>query len=229
MCVDPETNLPGTIPPNDHEKNLMHFFYGFFDYVKERHTPIDFFSWHSYADVSRVAVMDEWLHGELERLGFGGLETHLNEWDPYAKEFGTAHHSAEVAAMMLALQHGHADICCIYDMKTSHAPYCPLFNPITSKPIHGYYSMVAFNTLYQLGQQVETVCDTEELYVLAASNGKKNAMMISNLSGAWQELNIEGVDLSEARCYIIDNERLLSWAPGNTKWLNNNSVLLIEW
>jgi hypothetical protein len=173
--------------------------------------------------------MDAWLHEQMVAYGYGDLPTHLNEWDPYANELGTGHHAAEIAATMIALQHGHVDLCCIYDMRISDAPYCPLFNPITSKPIHGYYSMVAFNALYQLGQQVETVCDTEELYVLAASNGKKNAMMVSNLSGAWQELNIEGVDLSEARCYIIDNERLLSWAPGNTKWLNNNSVLLIEW
>ena len=228
MCVDPETNLPGTIPPNDHEKNLMHFFYGFFDYVKEHHTPIDFFSWHSYADVSRVAVMDEWLHGELERLGFGGLETHLNEWDPYAKEFGTAHHSAEVAAMMLALQHGHADICCIYDMKTSHAPYCPLFHPITHKPIHGYYAMVAFNALYKLGTQVKTECDNPRLYAVGASDGEHHALMLANLTGEKQTLTLEGADLSRARYYVLDEERLLSWAP-NAKEIDKNTVLLIEW
>ena len=41
--VDPETNLPGTIPPSDHENNLMHFFYGFFEYIKKHGSPVDFF------------------------------------------------------------------------------------------------------------------------------------------------------------------------------------------
>jgi hypothetical protein len=228
MKVDPATNMPGTIPPSEHEEKLMRFFYGFFEYIKTHNCPIDFFSWHSYADVSRVAVMDEWLHNELEKLGYGGLETHLNEWNPYAKEFGTAHHSAEVAAMILAMQNGHADICCIYDMRTNTAPYCPLFDIRTHKPIHAYYSMVAFNIMYQLGTQVEAVCDNKRLYTVVASDGTRNAMMLSNLTGEKQELNIEGVDLKNARYHVLDQERLLSWSPA-TNVIDNNSVMLIEW
>lgn len=139
--VDPETSLPGTIPPTAHEEKLMRFFYGFFDYIKKHNSPIDFFSWHSYSGVSRVTVMDEWLHKELKRIGFGGLETHLNEWNPCPAEFGTAHHSAEVAAMLLALQCGHTDVCCIYDMRTNTTPYAALFDVRTHKPIHAYYSL----------------------------------------------------------------------------------------
>ena len=226
--VDPENNLPGTIPPSEHENKLMRFFYEFFAYIKEHQSPIDFFSWHSYADVSRVEIMDAWLHEELEKLGYGGLETHLNEWNPYSREFGTAHHSAEIAAMMIAMQHGYADICCIYDMRTNTAPYCPLFDIRTHKPIHGYYSLVAFNQLYQLGDQVRTECDHKRLYVLAASNGRNHAAMIVNLTGKEQELEIEGVNGETARYYLIDQEHLLSWTPHARK-IDNNSVILIEW
>ena len=228
MAVDPETNMPGTIPPSEHEQKLMRFFEGIFAYIKEHGSPIDFFSWHSYADVSRVAVMDKWLHQRLEELGYGGLETHLNEWDPYAKEFGTAHHSAEVAAMMLALQHGYADILCIYDMRTNTAPYCPLFDVCTHKPIHGYYALAAFNRLYRLGDQVETVCDNDRLYAVAASDGAHHALMLSNLTGEKQELMLEGVDVENARFYVLDQDHLLSWAP-HAKVLNPNDVYLIEW
>ena len=220
---------PWSTKPPEADMHWIDYFHGFMKYIKEHNSPIDFFSWHSYAPTKNVAKMDAWLHEQLTAYGYANLPTHLNEWDPYCHELGTGHHAAEIAAMMIAMQHGHADLCCIYDMRISDAPYCPLFNPITCKPIQGYYSMVAFNTLYQLDQQVETACDTEGLYVLAASNGRKNAMLISNLTSGWQELKIEGVDLTEARCHIIDNERLLSWAPSNTKWLNANSVLLIEW
>ena len=227
-AVDPETLMPGTIPPSEHEQRLMDFFFGFFKYIKEHGSPIDFFSWHSYADVSRVAIMDQWLHERLEEFGYGHLETHLNEWDPYAKEFGTAHHSAEVAAMMLAMQHGHTDLCCIYDMRTNTAPYCPMFDICTHKPIHGYYALAAFNRLYQLGDQVETVCDNDRLYAVAASDGTRHALMLSNLTGEKQPLELEGVDLNDARFYVLDQDRLLSWAP-HAEVLNPNDVYLIEW
>ena len=75
---------------------------------------------------------------------------------------------------------------------------------------------------------MESVCDTDELYTLVASDGKSHAMLISNLTGKKQELNISGVDLSAARYHVIDNERLLSWSPA-VKEIENNQVLLIEW
>ena len=226
--LDPVTNLPGTIPPSEHEQKLMRFFDGFFAYIKEHRSPIDFFSWHTYTNISRVAIMDEWLHNKLEELGYGGLETHLNEWNPYANEFGTAHHSAEITAMMLGLQHGHTDLCCIYDMRVSTAPYCPLFDIRNKKPIHGYYALAAFNRLYRLGTQVETCCDNDRLYAVAASNGTQHAMLLSNLTGEALELTLEGVDLTHARFYALDQERLLSWAP-HAKVLKPNDVYLIEW
>ena len=223
-----ENNMIGTVPPSEHEEKLMRFFYGFFDYIKTHNSPIDFFSWHSYANVERVTKMDAWLHEELKRQGYEGLETHLNEWDPVAKEYGTAHHAAEVAGMILGLQHGHTDIACIYDMRTNTAPYCPLFDIKTHKPIHAYYSLVAFNALYKLGRQVESVCDNDRLYAVCASDGTRHAMMLSNLTGTAQELCIEGTDLSGARWHVLDQERLLSWSPA-VRTLAPNDVVLVEW
>ena len=113
-------------------------------------------------------------------------------------------------------------------MRTNTAPYCPLFDIRTHKPIHGYYSMVAFNALYRLGAQVESRCDDDRLYVLAASNGEKHAAMIANLTGEKQALTIEGVNLENARYSLIDQEHLLSWIP-NANEIQNNDVILIEW
>ena len=216
------------VPTRPQELFVMDFFEGFFQYIKEHNSPIDFYSWHSYSVTKRNIIMDNWLHKRLCELGYGHVEIHLNEWNSVFREYGTAHHSAEIAANMIAMQHGHEDMLCIYDLRNNTAPYCPVFDIKTQKPIHAYYSMVAFNALYKLGTQVETVCDKEDLYVLAASDGESNAMMLSNLTGKTQELVFEGVDLSKARFHIIDQERLLSWAPA-VNVLEPNDVVLIEW
>ncbi|MBR2353225.1 MAG: hypothetical protein IKC59_08405 [Clostridia bacterium] len=209
-------------------KYFMDFFYGFFDYIKTHGAPIDFFSWHSYSNTKNTLIQADFLEKELARLGYAGLENHLNEWNPYAPEFGTAHHSAEVAAMMIGMQDKCPSILCIYDMKFGGASiYAPLFDFRTQKPLCSYYSMVAFNHLYRLGTQVELKCDTEGLYALAATNGKKHALLISNLTGSKQPLALEGVDLSDARFYVIDEGHLLSWAP-NANEIENNAVILIE-
>ena len=213
---------------NEGDKKLHVFFQGFMKHVKESGAPLDFFSWHNYVEASYIITCDAWLRKEMDRWGFADVELHLNEWNPYADELGTAHHSAEIAAVMIGMQHGHEAVCCIYDMRTVTAPYCPLFNPITHKPIHGYYSIVAFHTLYRLGMQIESVCDTKDLHVLVASDGKSHAMMISNLTGKTQDLNFSGVDLSRARYHAIDQERLLSWSPAVAA-IEHNQVLLIEW
>ena len=56
---------------------------------------------------------------------------------------------------------------------------------------------------------------------------QKNAIMISNISGEKHMVEIFGADLSDARWYIIDDQRLLSWAP-EPKSIPNNSVVLVE-
>ncbi len=210
------------------EAECLRFFLGFMKYIKEHNSPIDFFSWHSYFKTKKTVEMDKWLKETLEEFGYGDVEIHLNEWNPCFNEYGTAHHSAEICGIMIAMQKGNEDVLCIYDMRTNAAPYCPLFDIKTHKPIHGYYALVAFNELYKLKNQVECESDTEELYVLAASDGKKSAMLISNLTEEMQELEIEGADLEKANYYIIDDQRLLSWAPNACK-LEPNDVVLIKW
>ena len=79
----------------------------------------------------------------------------------------------------------------------------------------------------KLGTQIQLECDTEGVYAVCASDGEHHAMMISNISGQAQDLNIEGADLKNARWSIIDERRLLSWTPALSK-IENNAVLLIE-
>ena len=213
--------------PTEKHKYFLDFFIGFLEYIKNHGSPLDFFSWHSYYRTEVTVIWEEFVRSKLIEYGYGSAESHLTEWLPLVGQQGTAAQSAEIVATMIEMQKRTADICCIYDMKLTSGLYGTFFDP-KQKLSQAYYDMVAFNTLYKLNSQVEAISDTEKLHVLAASNGKKNALLISNLTPETQELSIEGVDLENARISIIDDKRLLSWAA-NAKEIESNAVMLIEW
>ena len=142
-------------------------------------------------------------------------------------ERGTGHHAAEVTAAMLAIQNGYTDMMMIYDARMQGSDYCALFDPMKHKPFHAYYALAAFNKLYEIGTQVSLECDTEELYAVAAYDGKNGAILISNLTDKTQSLEIDGIDLSGTRWSLIDDSRLLSWSPRLSS-IEKNSVILIE-
>lgn len=205
----------------------IEFFHGFMKYIKEHNSPIDFFSYHTYSVTKKIIAYDRWLHEQLLNYGYGEIETHLNEWNPVHTERGTGHHAAEVTAAMLAIQNGYTDMMMIYDARMQGSDYCALFDPMKHKPFHAYYALAAFNKLYEIGTQVSLECDTEELYAVAAYDGKKGAILISNLTDKTQSLEIDGIDLSGTRWSLIDDSRLLSWSPRLSS-IEKNSVILIE-
>jgi hypothetical protein len=129
---------------------------------------------------------------------------------------------------MLGMQNIGMDMLNFYDARLQGSVYAGFFNPLTLKPWHAYYAAAAFGELYKLGTQISLSCDTEGVYAVCATNGKKNALLISNVSGQKQDLNVSGVDLSDARFSVIDQYRLLSWSPKAIS-IDNNTVLLIEW
>ena len=211
-----------------HYKRFIDFFHGFMESVKANRSPLDFFSWHSYAPTANTLRMDKWVGEELERYGYGHAESHLNEWNPFQQEAGNGHHAAEVAATMIGLQHGRTDVACIYDLRMANPDYAACFDVKRKLPHQTYYALTAFNTLYRLGTQVESVCDTEGLYVASASDGAHHALLISNLSGETHTLEIKGTTPDNARYHYIDDQRQLSWAP-HAHEIKNNTVVLVEW
>ena len=132
--------------------------------------------------------------------------------------------------MMLAMQDSHADILCYYDSRLQASAYGGFFAPLTYEPVSTYYSFVAFGRLYALGTQVslDVTCKSRGLYAVAATNGTKHALMISNQTGEKQPIVIEGADLSDARYYLLDQRHLLSMALEHGT-LANDAVLLVEW
>ena len=189
---------------------IAEFFKNFLNYIKEHNSPIDFFSWHSYATVERTQVMADYVHRILTEYGFEHLETHLNEWNnAYGNEHhGTSFASASVASMMCAMQNTHTDMLCYYDTRLQASTYGGFFAPLTYEPVCTYYPFLAFGELYELGTQVYSACDDKKIYTLAATDGKKKAIMIVNtdeedkdlslsLDGNWTLALIDREHLSE--------------------------------
>lgn len=205
----------------------MDFFYGFLDHVKKTSAPLDFFSWHNYLTPEKCIKQARWLRCELNKLGFSDTESHLNEWNTNYKERGSAKHAADMAAVILALSDGSLDLACFYDARLQGSIYAGLFNPMTYTPFAAYYTLCAYGILYQLRTRVYTECDTNGLYTLAASNKNRSALMIANISSEEKPIEIIGADLTEARWYVIDEYRLLSWSP-KINSIPNNSVVLVD-
>ncbi len=207
---------------------IENFFHGFFKYISEHNSPIDFFSWHTYHSVGIAVEIDQWIKEQLIQYGFGHIEMHLTEWNPKGgAERGTEIHASACAAMLLAMQNGNSDICCVYDARWTGGTYSALFDGFIGRPTPTYYAFVAFNSLYKLGNQVKLDCNTNDLYAVAATDGQHHAIMISNPTDTERILEIEGVDLTTAKFHVTDNYRTMTWAP-NADTIPKHGVLLIE-
>ena len=206
----------------------IEFLYGFLEYIKAHHSPIDFFSWHSYSDVKKTRQMARFLDRVLTQYGYGDLETHLNEWNnAFGNEnHGTSYASAAVAAMMCAMQNEKTEMLCYYDARLQASAYGGLFAPLTYEPVCTYYSLYAFGELYALGTQVECSCTEEGIYAIAATDGEKKAILIVNANADAEELSLP--ISGEWQATLIDHEHLgttVKMDPASFR-LEGNQVVL---
>ncbi|MBP3705118.1 MAG: hypothetical protein J6I98_06250, partial [Clostridia bacterium] len=95
---------------------FLRFMDGFLDCVKKENAPLDFFSWHSYGDVTRTLWMEKYTEHVLCERGFTP-EIHMNEWNNACtvEKRGTAYAAAQGTAMLLAMQNTKIDMLCYYD------------------------------------------------------------------------------------------------------------------
>ena len=224
-------DLPKVVPDNRYEKFTFRigFLQGFLEYLREHNTPIDFFSWHSYFDVEKTRIMDEFLHKTLCKYGFGDLERHLNEWNnaDHRLLHGTSFASAAAASMLCAMQDSHTDLLCYYDARLTASAYGGFFAPLTYETTCTYQVFAAFGQLYGLKNQVKCCCN-QGLYALAATDGEKKAILIANPTESCQQVQLN----AEAAwsVYLIDREHLMTkeaLSPADFP-LSANQVALIK-
>ena len=184
---------------------FLDFFYGFLDYVKKEEAPLDFFSWHSYSDVDRTVLVEQFVERTLKEKGFC-CEIHLNEWNnAHSKEGrGTSYACAHAVAMMIAMQNTEAAMLNFYDARIDTSVYGGMFHPLTYSPFCLYYGYKAFGELFVLGKQAECTVEEKDVYALAATDGSKQAVLLTNCS---EETRLLSTDLQGFAVYRIDETR----------------------
>ena len=227
-------NVPKREPDERYEGDIyrVEFFLGFLKYIKAHGSPIDFFSWHSYAKVAKTLVIDSFIHKKLTEYGYGDLERHLNEWNNAhdVKWYGTSYASAANAAMICAMQDSHTDLLCYYDSKLVAGAYSGFFAHLTLKLTCTYYAFVAFGELYALKHRTLCECDCAEdgFYALAAADGEKKAVLLVNFS---EEARRVTADVEDGfSVYLLDQEHYLTKCEYTAKAfkIEANQVILIK-
>ncbi len=195
----------------------------FLAYIKERNTPFDFFSWHTYSDVTKNREYAAYARKKLDEAGYSHVETSCNEWNSYPKERGTAFHAAQNTASLIGFQHSPVDTAMFYDARLGISIYGGLFNPMTRTPYPLYYGFKAFGELYVLGTEAASSTDDPNLYVLAATDGKTGGLLIANIGPA-QPLQLALLGGEVRECFIIDEENTFTPCPLPAE-IGENTVL----
>ena len=213
------------------EEYRISFFFGFLRYIKEHNSPIDFFSWHTYGGVDTIPAEADFIEKVLDEFGYGHLETHLNEWNlSHDRKLnkGSSYASANVMAMMIAMQHKKTDMLMYYDARyVSVSAYGGFYDVNTYKPSNVYYAFKAFGELYALGNEVECLCSEEGVYAIAAKNDDKMSIILSNIS---RDTKIN-LDLPDGfSVYLIDKDDLMTKKDSDPKefTLKENTVAVIK-
>ena len=161
----------------------------FLSYMREHDVPMDFYSWHTYK--AETAEYEKRIYYARERLDFYGYaetESILNEWN-YIKNWRdglleskkaiiSIKGAAFTAAMMAVGQNTPLDMLMYYDARKGSS-INGLFCFYTNERLKGYYPFLLFSRLYEAGNQVKAVSDSDHIYAVAAANGGRELLMLT--------------------------------------------------
>ncbi|MCL1792965.1 MAG: hypothetical protein FWG34_03760 [Oscillospiraceae bacterium] len=179
---------------------FVEFFHNFFKYISAKKSPLDFFSWHSYAGLCENVVYAAYAKQKLAEYGYGGAEVIFNEWNPGIQNRGKAIDASNIAAMMCALQKTETDMCMYYDGQ-AHSSYCGLFSGDFYTVFKAYYAFCAFGELYMQRNEVYSKTNADGVYACAAYGDKKMALIV-NSNGGSIDLKLEAPDILQ--CFATD-------------------------
>jgi len=173
-------------------KSWIPFAENFFRYITrpDKKSPLDFFSWHQYPfDPKEVGIHARFAQSLLNKYGFDNAENILNEWNycdtqdlEDVKKRKNHFGAAMMGAVLAQMQKSPITAAMYYDAEIKRTTYCGIFDLYTKKVLKPYYSLFYFGKLLDLGTEVESHADGENVYVIAASDGKSSGVFVTNFS-----------------------------------------------
>lgn len=214
-----------------------------------KHTPLDFFSWHSYCfNPVHVEEYANYVRKTLDEFGYSETEQHINEYNYLIRAGLKAsipgvlgeRGAAFVASMMIGCQNLPIDMLMYYDCRPNTC-FNGIFDFYYLEPLKSYYSLKYFSSVYGLVNQVETKSDNKDLYVISAKKDKKLSTFVvyypfDDTETRSSELEIEFVNAisDETKFWLTDkdytNKEIFLEAKQNKVCIvmKPNTLLLIE-
>jgi len=181
---------------------FIDFFHGFLSHIREKNCPLDFFSWHSYADVASNVAFAEYARKTLDDYGYAHTEMHLNEWNVGRDIRATTLDMAMIAQMMCRMHATDVRVMNYYDAQP-WSTYAGVYDANKRTVTYAYYAFVYFNKLYRLGNCVRISGDCADM--LAACDGKSGAVLLCNPAAKEQSVDLSWAGLSgNAKLHALD-------------------------
>ena len=186
--------------------------------MQERGVKPDFISYHRYnKTIEDFVEYVRLANSVMEKYGFAGVETHINEWNYIRgwrgedfmhtlKAIKGVKGAAFTTGVMCALHPEKLDMLMYYDGRLCE--FCGLWDTDFLSNLKGYYPFLAWSELVDLGTAVETKND-EYLYSVGAMNDKDAAILCTyfnqddDIPEKQVRLEVKGLSLSEGESFKV--------------------------
>ena len=195
----------GASPRNQY---FITYFRNFLSYIKAHHSPMDFFTWHSYTTTEKNARYIAFVRENLKKAGYAEAEIICDEWNynPMENDKIDRRYGANQTSMLIMFQNEGLDMAHYYDGDDDAQLWAGLFVN-GRQPSSAYYGFKAFGQMYQLGNQakIKNLWLPEDLYALAATGESGQALLISNVSEKRdRKLQIDAGDYIVDKCMTVN-------------------------
>lgn len=188
---------------NDYSSEFLN---DFLNYVtaEETKAPFDFFTWNSTsAGVETNAKVAKYVREKLDGAGLTECESICGSWNSKILDCTDNKNASVIADNLIGWQNCQVNKA-MYDTCWSGIEY-GLFGLTINRqtvPSYGFYAMKAFNALYRLGFQVETISDDEDVNAVSAASFDKVAVMVVNRTSEPKEVEIRLKDVKRNKSTV---------------------------
>lgn len=182
----------------------------FMAYCRANQVPLDFYSWHLYAQTpGEIVAQADRIHSLLDAHGYGHLPVLVTEWnwlpapwevlcsqDEYLRREGfeklkNEEGAAFCASTLIRMQDAPVAIMTYYDGQAM-TWFCGLFD-YYGVPQKSFYAFKAFRELLAYPERVAATCDIPGVDVLAAraTDGQNGALLLANFGAHEGKITIQ--------------------------------------